>query len=99
MFIRAPRTVTSKLNVYIGCATCALLVATVWFSYYTAGSVVESQTNSEALTLVHSHAEKIDEFVSKIADLPNVIAAYQQKEGSQPGKDMVVYLAAVLNQT
>src|SRR5215813_601904 len=99
MLIRPPRTVTSRLNVYIGGATCALLVATVWVSYYSASSVVESQTNSEALKQVHYLAEKMDEIVSKIAEIPTGIAVHQQNKGAQPDKEMVAYLAAILGQT
>ena len=100
MRIRPPRTVTSKLNVYIGATACALLLLTVWVSYYTASGVVERQTNGEAVKQVRALAEKMDDFVSKIAELPNGIAAHQQQStGSEPPKHMVSYLATVLNQT
>src|SRR5258706_12235584 len=99
MLIRAPRTLTSKLNVYIGAATCALLIITVWVSYYTSRSLVENQTNDEAMKQVHSLAEKMDEFVLRIAEIPNGIAAHQQDKGSEPTKGMVVYLSMLLNNT
>jgi PAS domain S-box-containing protein len=98
MLIRAPRTVTSKLNVYIGAATCALLILTVWVSYQTGGAMVESQTNAEAIKQVRSYAANVDYFVSRIAELPNGIAAHQQDKGSAPTKGMVAYLASVLTQ-
>src|SRR5262245_28287902 len=98
MFIRAPRTVTSKLNVYIGAATCALLILTVWVSYYTSGTMVESQTNAEAMKQVRSLARSLDDFVTRMGDLPNGVAAHQQDKGSEPTRGMVAYLATVLNQ-
>src|SRR4051812_47591213 len=100
MLIRAPRTLTSKLNVYVGAATCALLILTVWVSYVTSRSLVENQTNDEAMQRVHSHAEKLDEFVARIGDIPNAIAAHQQQNtGAEPAKGLTPYLATVLNQT
>src|SRR5689334_20451048 len=99
MLIRAPRTVTAKLNIYIGAATCALLILTVWVSYKTSRAMVESQTNAEAMKHVQSVAASLDEFVSRMAELPNGIAAHQQDKGSQPGRGMEAYLATVLNQT
>src|SRR5881628_3854480 len=99
MFIRAPRTVTSKLNVYIGAAAGALLILTVWVSYYTSGAMVESQTNAEAINHLHSLAANLDGFVSRIAELPNGIAAHQQYKGSETSQGMVAYLATMLNQT
>src|SRR5438094_938799 len=98
MLIRAPRTVTSKLNLYIGATTCALLMLTVWVSYYTGGRMVESQTNAETMRQVHSLAGNLDDFVSRIAELPNGIAAHQQDSGSEPVRGMAAYLATVLNQ-
>jgi PAS domain S-box-containing protein len=106
MWIRAPRTVTAKLNVYIGAATCALLILTVWVSYVTSRSMVESQTNDEAMHHVHSLAKEQDNFVSRIAELPNGIAAHQQNiraerknTGEEATKGLVAYLATLLNQT
>jgi hypothetical protein len=98
MWIRAPRTVTSKLNVYIGATTSALLILTVWVSYYNSKSLVESQTNAEMLKEVQSLAGKMDDFVSKMALLPNGIAQHQQSLGAQPTKGMVTYLASQLEQ-
>ncbi len=97
MLIRAPRTVTSKLNVYIGAATCALLILTVWVSYQTGGAVVESQTNAEAIKQVRSSARELDDFVARMADMPNSIAAHQQDAGTEPSRGMVAYLANLLN--
>ena len=100
MHIRPPRTVTSKLNVYIGATASALLLLTVWVSYYTSANVLERQTNAEAAKQVRSLAEKMDDFVSKIAELPNGIAAHQQQStGAETRKGMVSYLATVLSQT
>src|SRR6266481_1668824 len=96
MLIRAPRTVTSKLNIYIGAATCALLTLTVWVSYYTGGAMVESQTNAEAMREVRSLAGRLDEFVSRMAELPNSIALHQQNNGAEPARGMVAYLANLL---
>src|SRR5439155_7279608 len=98
MFIRAPRTVTSKLNVYIGAATCALLILTVWVSYQTGGAMVESQTNAEAIRQVRSSATELDDFVARMADLPNFIAVHLQDKGSESTRGMVTFLATVLNQ-
>src|SRR6266849_9245182 len=104
MWIRAPRTVTAKLNVYIGAATCALLILTVWVSYVTSRSMVESQTNDEAMHHVHSLAKEQDNFVSRIAELPNGIAAHQQNiraerknKGEEATNGLVAYLATLLN--
>src|SRR5712692_2640584 len=97
MLIRAPRTVTSKLNVYIGAATCALLILTVWVSYQTGGAVVESQTNAEAIKQVRSSSRELDDFVARMADMPNSIAAHQQDAGTEPSRGMVAYLANLLN--
>lgn len=99
MLIRAPRTVTAKLNVYIGATTSALLILTVWVSYHNSKYLVESQTNAEAMNRVQSLAEKMDEFVTKMADLPNAIALHQQSTGSQQTKGMEAYLASLLEQT
>ena len=99
MWIRAPRTVISKLNLYIGGATCALLLLTVWVSYYTSRGVVESQTDAVAAKQVQFLAGQMDDFVSKIAELPNAIAAHQENVGSQPGKGMTAFLATLLAQT
>jgi hypothetical protein len=41
----------------------------------------------------------MDDFVSKIAELPNGIAAHQQNIGSEPTKGVASYLAGLLNQT
>jgi PAS domain S-box-containing protein len=98
MWIRAPRTVTSKLNVYIGATTSALLILTVWVSYYNSKSLVESQTNAEMLKEVQSLAGKMDDFVSKMALLPNGIAQHQQSLGALPTQGMVTYLASQLEQ-
>src|SRR5882672_6830714 len=98
MLIRAPQTVTSKLNLYIGGATCALLILTVWVSYFTSRGLVENQTNEETMRQVHGLAEKMDEFVMRIGDLPNAIAAHQQNIGAEPSKGMVAYLATLLQQ-
>src|SRR5262249_46811358 len=99
MFIWAPRTVTAKLNVYIGAATCALLILTVWVSYYTGGKMVEAQTNAEAMRQVHSLARYLDEFVSRMAETPNRIAEHRQYNGSEASRGMITYLASVLSQT
>ncbi len=99
MRIRPPRTVTAKLNVYIGVTACALLLGTVWVSYYSASGIVERQMNAEATRQVHSLAEKMDDTVSRIADLPNSIAWHQQNIGDEPTRGMVSYLATLLNQT
>ena len=99
MWIRAPRTVTSKLNVYIGATTSALLILTVWVSYYNSKSLVESQTNAEMLKEVQSLAGKMDDFVAKMAELPNDIALHQQSLGMQPTKAMLSYLARQLEHT
>src|SRR5260370_40454718 len=99
MFIRAPRTVTAKLNVYIGATTSALLILTVWVSYHNSKYLVESQTNSEAMNRVQSLAEKMDEFVTKMAALPNAIALHQQSTGSQQTKGMEAHLASFLEHT
>ena len=48
---------------------------------------------------VHSYAEKMDEFVMRIGDLPNAVAAHQQQShGSEPGPGLVAYLGTLLNQ-
>src|SRR5579872_3978546 len=99
MFIRAPRTVTAKLNVYIGATTSALLILTVLVSYHNSKQLVESQTNAEAMNRVQSLAEKMDEFVTKMADLPNAIALHEQNTGGQQTKGMAAYLASLLQQT
>src|SRR5580704_12473845 len=99
MWIRAPRTVTAKLNVYIGATTSALLILTVWVSYYNSKSLVESQTNAEKLKEVQSLAGKMDDFVIKMAELPNAIALHQQSLGAQPTKAMLSFLARQLEQT
>lgn len=99
MWIHAPRTVTSKLNVYIGAATCALLILTVWVSYVTSRSMVERITNDEAMHHVQALAKEQDNFVSRIAELPNGIAAHQQDIGSEPTKGLVRYLATLLSNT
>jgi PAS domain S-box-containing protein len=99
MWIRAPRTVTAKLNVYIGATTSALLILTVWVSYYNSKSLVESQTNAEMLKEVQSLAGKMDDFVAKMAELPNDIALHQQSLGMQPTKAMLTYLARQLEHT
>src|SRR5579872_2368902 len=99
MLIRAPRTVISKLNIYIGGATCALLLLTVWVSYYTSRGVVVSQTDAVAAKQVQFLAAQMDDFVSKIAELPNAIAAHQENIGSQPSKGMAPFLATLLAQT
>ena len=98
MWIRAPQTVTAKLNVYIGATTSALLILTVWVSYYNSKSLVESQTNAEKLKEVQSLAGKMDDFVSKMSLLPNTIAQHQQSIGDQPSKGMVAYLSSQLEQ-
>ncbi|HTM51079.1 MAG TPA: ATP-binding protein, partial [Bryobacteraceae bacterium] len=99
MLIRPPRTVTAKLNLYIGAATCALLVLTVWVTYQTGGAMVESQTNAEAIRQVRSVSRELDDFVSKMSETPNGIAAHQQDKGSEQTRGMVSYLANVLSQT
>jgi len=105
MWIRAPRTVTAKLNVYIGAATCALLILTVWVGYVTSRHMVEDQTNDEASRRVHSLAKELDNFVSRMAELPNGIATHQQsvraerKTSAEPTAGLVAYLANLLNQT
>src|SRR5580704_7082852 len=98
MLIRAPRTVTSKLNVYIGATTGALLILTVWVSYYNSKYIVENEANAEALKQVQFLADKMDDFVSKIAELPNLIAFHQQSTGAEPTKGMLPYLATLLQQ-
>src|ERR1700680_385049 len=98
MGIRAPRAVTAKRNVYIGATTSALLILTVWVSYYNSKSLVESQTNAEMLKEVQSLAGKMDDFVSKMSLLPNGIAKHQQSVGDQPAKGMVAYLASQLQE-
>jgi PAS domain S-box-containing protein len=99
MWIRAPRTVTSKLNVYIGATTSALLILTVWVSYYNSKTLVESQTYAEKLKEVESLAGKMDDFVAKMAELPNDIAVHQQSLGMQPSQAMLSYLARQLEHT
>ena len=96
MWIRAPRTVTAKLNVYIGATTSALLILTVWVSYYNSKSLVESQTNAQMLKEVQSLAGKMDDFVARMAELPNAIAYHQQTLGDKPIKAMLPYLALQL---
>src|SRR5260370_10506299 len=99
MWIRPPRTVTAKLNVYIGATTSALLIMTVWVSYYNSKSLVESQTNAEKLKEVQSLAGKMDDFVIKMAELPNAIALHQQSFGTQPTNAMLSFLVRQLEQT
>jgi PAS domain S-box-containing protein len=100
MRVPTPRSVTAKLNLYIGIATCALLIMTVWISYASARAVIEQQTNGEGLKQVHAIAEKMDDFVSRIAELPNSIAAWQQQHNSEiRGPETVRFLATLLNQT
>jgi len=84
MRLPAPRTLTARLNVYIGAATCALLVFTVWVSYSASRQLLGAQTNQEALKQVHANAEKMDDFVTRISELSNRIAARQQTIGSEP---------------
>ena len=96
MWIRAPRTVTAKLNVYIGATTSALLILTVWVSYYNSKSLVESQTNAEKLKEVQSLAGKMDDFVIKMAEMPNAIALHQQSLGAEPNQAMLSFLAALV---
>jgi PAS domain S-box-containing protein len=98
MLIRAPQTVTSKLNVYIGATIGALLILTVWVSYYNSRYIVENEANAEALKQVQFLADKMDDFVSKIAELPNLIAFHQQSTGAEPTKGMLPYLATLLQQ-
>ncbi|MFN0169023.1 MAG: response regulator [Bryobacteraceae bacterium] len=97
-FLRT-HSVTVKLNLYVGLATCALLVLTVWVSYATSRAVVEEQTNAEAMKQVHSSAEKMDDFFARIAELPNSIATFQQQTGDViKGPELVRVLAFMLNQ-
>src|SRR5271165_4287821 len=98
MWIRAPRTVISKLNIYIGGAACALLLLTVWVSYYTSRGVVRSQTDAVAAKQVQFLAGQLDDFVSKIAELPNGIAAHRENISSQQSKGMAPFLATMLAQ-
>ena len=99
MRIGAPRTVISKLNVYVGGAVCALLLLTVWVSYYTSRGVVVAQTDAVSAKQVQFLAMQMDDFVSKIAELPNAIAAHQKNTGSQPSKGMAAFLATLLDET
>ncbi|MBK9167680.1 MAG: response regulator [Bryobacterales bacterium] len=93
----APRGLSAKLNLYIGGATCALLILTVWVGYASSRAIVEQQTNAEALKQVQSITEKLDDFVNRIGELPNAIAVNQQSAGDEPRRDTVSYLARLLN--
>ncbi len=100
MRLPAPKSVTARLNLYIGLVTCLLLALTVWVTYATSRRVVEEQTNAEAMKQVQAGAEKMDDFVARISELPNAIATYQQQYGGAlKGDAMARTLAYMLSQT
>ena len=93
-----PRTISRRLQLYIGCATCLVLGATTWVSYRTSRSSLEQQTNLEALKQVQSAAANMDDFLSRVGLVPQALAARQAAFGPDPDPGLVPYLSQILKE-
>jgi signal transduction histidine kinase len=94
-----PRTLTQKLSVYIGLATCLVLLATAWLSHRASRRTLDDQTNSEALKQVEAAARHVDDLVARSAMLTRSLAARQQLAGHEPAPDLRAFIINLLDNT
>jgi signal transduction histidine kinase/DNA-binding response OmpR family regulator len=92
------RSISGRLQLYIGAAACLVLGLTAWLNYRTSRNELETQTNAEALTEVNAAAQQMDDFVTKIAMLPRGIVARQRCIGARPDAGWIPYLREQLGQ-
>ena len=92
-----PKSLSTKLVLYIVAATCALLIATVWVSYDTGRRRLEDQTRSEAIKQVQATASTLDSYVDRVAVLIRGIAARQESIGREPDANTISYLSHLLD--
>jgi signal transduction histidine kinase/DNA-binding response OmpR family regulator len=92
----APKTIASKLQVYIGVAAGAVLAITAWLAYSTGRTALESSADAKALQQLHAAAQAMDDFVVRVGVVPRCIAAYQQAVGREPVSGTVPILAQII---
>ena len=93
-----PHTISRRLQLYIGCATCLVLAVTTWISYRTSRDALEHQTNVEALKQVQAAAARMDDFLLRVGLIPQTLAARQTAFGAEPDSALVPYLAQMLKE-
>jgi len=96
MISLAPKTLTQKLQLYLGLAACSVLLLTASMSYHTSHHALEEQTTTEATKQVRDVARSIDDFIMRVGVVPKIIAARQQSVGSEPDQQLVPFLANMM---
>ena len=91
-----PETVSGKLRLYIGAATCAALTLNAWFSYSGSRRVLEHQVDAMAMSQLDAAVRAVSAYTSRIALLVGVIAARQRAIGREPRADTIPFLAQAL---
>src|SRR5260370_15458443 len=90
-------TLTQKLCVYIGTATCAVLLLTVEFNYEIRRRSVEQESNAVALDHIQNTAQNIDAYIDRVAMLPKGIAARQESLNGEPNATTIPFLTHLLD--
>ncbi len=93
------RSLSLKLCMTIGCATCSVLTLTSWVSYQTSRTALESQTNTQAMKQAQATAQQLDSFIAGVAVLPRSLAARQKAVGPNPDPGIYSFMANLLHDT
>ena len=93
------RSLSVKLCLTIGCATCSVLALTSWVGYDTSRTALEKQMNSQALKQTHDTAAQLDTFVDGVAVLPRSVASRQEVVSPNPDAGLRPFMAHLLKET
>lgn len=93
------RSLSLKLCLTIGCATCSVLALTSWVSYDTSRTALEKQTNAQALRQTEATAAQLDTFIDGVAVLPRSVASRQEVVSPNPDAGLRPFMARLLKQT
>ena len=93
------RSLSLKLCLSIGLATCSVLAVTSWVSYSTSRTALETQMNTQAMKQAQATAQQLDSFVTGVAVLPRSLAARQKAVGPKPDPGIYPFMANLLHDT
>lgn len=82
--------------VYLGGATCTILLLTIGAGFTNARRAMTEQTRFEAKKQVQFAADKLDDLVVRVAIVPRSIKARQETVGPRPDPLVIPYLANLL---
>ncbi len=90
--------ITRKLQISVGITAGLVLGLTLWINYHTSRAELEHQTNTLAISKIHTAASQLDDFIARIGMLPRSTASRQQAYGRDPDPSMVTLMAQLLSQ-